>query len=930
MQHPPSTEQLDNDELIDVLSKECIRKCDRVSKKEEYGDDSEITISSTEESLCGCPEMENGETETPTEEQQKLNLADQTRRKDEGAARQDKKEEKKSTSLSNEQNVSSNTKGKRRIYDNVLFPMHHIDSLIDGLEEDDRMLSRPPPKEVFRTQNSEKSFSSSENPITGTRIRPSSELEQPLNIATAQDKLSVPAAATRHEIVVASSSDPNIGKNLYQGGGRSAVSMTSGQKDIISAKQLHSNGGGNHVSSPKETKKDVVSSAVDSSVEMMQQHKDENKIGGSLRNTTRNMEQQCQQDDVVINSSSSSRSLSPNTTTTTTTAEKPKRKSSLTTSSKQMRGGSASGGRVLPHIRTSHFPHYETISALYRSVPLSTQEAINDLCTIKQESQKCSSMSAKILSSRAFQEGQASSSIFNDNNNSNSTTGNDKGSLTSSFGTTTRESSRRTRHLNQKEFLSAMALRTSMKLKTMSNKRRNLNTMIRIEEKCHDQSKLISALMKNNSALATGVLARLRLGAALSDLCLTLKKNDETIESEKCKCVDLEKMAIQMDITLPSSREEETSSTTTVPVKSRVERGTEEALENLYSRLLSANVTSQNMKGRQFEETFYSPLLKTTLQALKQSVYDKKVVFGGFESAETESPEFRRKKALSLNISGGAKAAAAACGGGEDNDGESLDYLHLTKDYSQREADNGSSMAPYVWEYYPLACPTYNSPLFLSPLSRRPDFVVSALSGIKNDNEQPIVRVRGGDDAEKDTDMIKSSADVQSNDEKGEGKRVNDVLDGLSLSRERHQWAEAFARQLNSVVRVTESARCNLLDVRNCVSMSLSDADTEIEKLEIELTELRKRKKLRWGCDMPKYVNGGDIEEERTLISPFSSSDTISFEIFSSCINVNERLKRQQQQQRVLSKCNEEPSRKEEDDDVLQDPASRKRRTGKR
>ncbi len=747
-----------------------------------------------------------------------------------------------------------------------------------------------------------------------------------LNIATAQEKLSVPAAGKCHQIIA--SSDPNMGINLNRREECCAANMTSMRNEIISpAKQLHSNGGGKPVSSPKETKKDVAS-ATDS---VEQQHKEGNKmIGGSLYITKANMEQ-FRQDDVVR-----SRTLSPNTTTTTTTAEKAKRKSSLSTLQKQKR---VNGGHVLSFTPQLHFPRSEMTTALSRNVPLSTEEAFHDLCCMKLASRKRSSTSAKILSSGAFQE-CASSSMSNGNNNNSS--GNDEGS--SSYDK--RKSSGSTRHtppLSDKGILSIVALRTSMKLKTISNKRRILTNMIRVAEQRHYQSELISALAKKNNAVASGVLAKLRMGAALLDVCLTLKRNCETIECEKRTCVALEKKAKQIGIVLPSSSEE--TSSTTIPVKPRVERGVEEVLYQLYSRLLAAEVMSQSMEGCQLEEPVYSPLFKT-LQSLKKNADDKNVVFGGFEAeAEAEAePEFRRRRVLPLNNSGGAEEAAASEGGVDDD--ESLDDVNLTEDYFQREEDNGSLMVPHVWKYYPLACPIYNSPLFLSPLSCRPDFVVLALSDIKNDegqgccdDEQPTVRVRG-DDAENDIEMSSnySTAAMQYDDEKGEEKRVNAMLGRLSLSRERRQWAQAFACQLSSTIRSIASGRRTLMDVRTCVFTSLTGADNEIEKLETELVELQKRK-LERGYNMPKPVDDDgenptstvlqeeDEEEGCVAISPFSSSDTV-VEIFERCTNVNEE--RRQQQQSVLSKCNEEPSREEEDDDALQVPASRKRRAGKR
>ncbi len=727
--------------------------------------------------------------------------------------------------------------------------------------------------------------------------------------------------------------------NVYQGS--SIVDTTTAMQEETTASSrdqelLHSNGGGGSMKpvNPKETNKDVTTAVAATSVKQHQEGS--NKIGDYHpynTMTTTNTEQQHLYEIVT--------SLSP---TIATTAEYPKMpKSSYTIEPRQ--GDDDSGNHVSPLGQQQYFGYSAMTTSACHDVSVSSDDALHDLC--------CMTL-AKNKRVEALQKGSSSSSsdvvfstpaekVYGNNNssgNKSSFSRNKRKVSDSNISSSTSSSSLPLK--SNKEALSTMALRTSMKYKTMSKKRQILASMIRSSDQRYYESELTSALTKKNNAGASEVLANLRMGAALLDVCFTLKNHQEAIDREKRTCAALEKKVVDMGLVLPSSSEKEEVTTTTPPVKLKPTvkgRGVIDVLDQLYSRLLAAKAMSKRMEGCRLEEPDYISLFKT-LKNFKRNAAAK-MGFNGLEAdAEANAePEYKRRTVLSPRSNNSVEDASE---NGIDDKSLLDDGFKLTEGSSSSEREeNESLIIPHVWKYYPLAYPPYNIPLLLSPLSRRPDFVVLALS---DDNEydeeeegvcceqQPTVVKNAETENDREEMSNYSSSTVMNDGEKGEKKSVGDMLDKLSLSRERHQWAQAFACQLRSATHATVNGRRTLMGVRDCVLNSLSTMDNEIEKLEAELVELRKTpKKLKHDISIPVQHDENldeqreedekdDNDEEECVVI---SSDGNVVEIFERRINVNAN----EQQEHSSSKHKQEPSKEEEDDEdvLLLDIGKRKR-----
>ncbi len=728
---------------------------------------------------------------------------------------------------------------------------------------------------------------------------------------------------------------------VYQGNNSRADTTTAMQEEttISSHDQelLHSNGGGGSTKpvNPEETNKDMTTAVGATSVK---QHQEVSNGIGDYHpyntTTTTNMEQQHLCETV--------RSLSP--TITNITKKTKMAKSSYTIEPQQ--GDDDGGNHVSPLGQQQYFGHSAMTTTARHSVSVSSNDALHDLGCMTLAKDK--RVMAKTHSVDALQNGLEKGPSSSSNHVVSSTTaekmngGEDSSGNTSSFSNKKRKTSdssiSSTPLKGNTETLSTMALRTSMNYITMSKKRHILASMIRSLEQKYCGSELISALTKMSNAGASEVLANLRMGAALLDVCYTLKNHREAIEREKRTCAALEKKVVDMGLVLPSSSEEEVTTTTpSVKRQPMVEgRGVIDILNQLYSRLLAAKTMSKRIEGCKLEEPVYSPLFKTLKNFKKNAAarMDFNVLEAGAEA--NAEPEYKWRKVSSQRSNNGVEDTSES---GID-DKSLLDDVKLTEDSSSSEREeNESLIVPHVWKYYPLAYPPCNVPLLLSPLSRRPDLVVLALS---DDNEydeeegggcceqQPTVMKDAETENDREETSNYSSSTVMNDGEKGEKKSMGVILNKLSLSHERHQWAKAFTCQLRSAIHVTVNGRRTLMGVRDCVFNSLTTMDNEIEKLEAELVELRKTpKKLEHDMSIPVQHDENldeqreedeedDNDEEECVVI---NSDGNAVEIFERSANANE------QQQHSLSKCKQEPSKEDESDDdenvLLQDIAKR-------
>ncbi len=790
---------------------------------------------------------------------------------DEGAIYAMGRDDEKGNLISNQEKDSSTTSEGKRVYN--MTPEQHVDEVTNGLEKEDVMI------------------------VDTTTVM--------------QEETSTASSCDQERI------DSNEG-----GGG----------------------GGSMKPVNPKETKNDMITTIV-AATSAKQHDEGSNDIGDgySQCNTTT----QRPTVDHVQPLCEKLRSLTP---TISQTAEKPKMTSLPPCTIELQQGGDDGGNHVPPPPlgppQQQHSGRSTMATTVFQFDPVSREDALIDLSSVilAANERRRLEMKPTHAVNAAPQKGLEKGSLLSSSNHvtpfitreeemdDNSTSE----KATTSFSKKKRKQGNApiTRSNNsapllvrgdKMEALSTMALKTSMTVDTISKKWQILGSMIRSLDCRYYGNELNSALSKSNNAGASEVLANLRMGVALLDVCHILKNRQKTIEREKQICAALDKKAIDLGLTLPFSSEEEEQKEqdevpTTTPSNNDKRCCVIDVLDQLYSRLLASKAMNKSIEGCKLEDRAHSQLFETLKNFQKTGA--SKMNSDDFEvGAESNEPEGRTWREVSAQR-GAEDASENSRNGNMLLGGGVTKYARGSTRSSEREEENESLIVPHVWKYYPLTYPPCNVPLLLTPLSRRPDYVAAfpfsddnECEEVENDDSEVTISYSSGNSSPNNH----NSRAINGCSEKGEKKSLGGVLDELSISCERHQCAKAFACQLRSAIHATVNGRHTLMSVRDRVLDSLTSMDNEIEKMEVELEELQSKKLGRDRSNPAQddenldksHLLGEEDDDDKEECVVISTSDGNVVEIFERS---SDEIAGGQQQQPYSSLTDDDES---DDDETI-------------